>query len=121
MVAAWLVLIMQAQSPITHRMAALVLRSCPTDLRIYAVNAGELRIERFSVCVHEEDHHGLRFALFRPRTFGIERFVIHSCYKNDYSDVLFFATEIIGTAKKTGRDNWCKSYRDKAAPLFEKQ
>jgi hypothetical protein len=100
MVAAWLVLIMQAQSPITHRMAALVLRSCPTDLRIYAVNAGELRIERFSVCVHEEDHHGLRFALFRPRTFGIERFVIHSCYKNDYSDVLFFATEIIGTGKK---------------------
>jgi hypothetical protein len=39
--------------------------------------------------------------------------------KNDYSDVLFFATEIIGTAKKTGWDNWCKSYRDKAAPLFE--
>jgi hypothetical protein len=41
--------------------------------------------------------------------------------KNDYSDVLFFATEIIGNAKKTGWDNWCKSYRDKAAPLFEKQ
>jgi hypothetical protein len=29
---------MQAQSPITHRMAALVLRSCPTDPHIYAVS-----------------------------------------------------------------------------------
>jgi hypothetical protein len=26
------------QSPITHRIASLVLRSCPTDLRIYAVS-----------------------------------------------------------------------------------
>jgi hypothetical protein len=42
------------------------------------INAGELRIERLSVCVHEEDHHDLRFALFRPCTFGIERFVVHS-------------------------------------------
>jgi len=41
------------------------------------INAGELRVERLSLCVHEEDHHDLRFALFRPRTFGIERFVVH--------------------------------------------
>jgi hypothetical protein len=41
------------------------------------IKAGELRTERLFVCVHEEDHHDLRFALFRPCTFGIERFVVH--------------------------------------------
>jgi hypothetical protein len=50
----------------------------------YEINAGELRVERLCLCIHEGDHHGLRFALFRPRTFGIERFVVHiSCREWD--------------------------------------
>jgi hypothetical protein len=41
--------------------------------------------------------------------------------KSDFSDVLFFATEILGNAKKTGLDTWCIGYRDKSVRLFGKQ
>jgi hypothetical protein len=41
--------------------------------------------------------------------------------KNDYSDVLFLATEIMGTAKKTGWDQWCKDYKIGQERLNQKQ
>jgi hypothetical protein len=41
--------------------------------------------------------------------------------KVDYSDVLFFATNIMGNAKKDGWDKWCKKYREGAAKLFNTQ
>jgi hypothetical protein len=41
--------------------------------------------------------------------------------KVDYSDVLFFATSIMGCAKKTGWDKWCKTYRESVVKLFNEQ
>jgi hypothetical protein len=35
--------------------------------------------------------------------------------------VLFFATNIMGSAKKTGWDNWCKTYRESAVKLFNEK
>jgi len=41
--------------------------------------------------------------------------------KNDFSDVLFFATNIMGSAKKSGWDKWCKNYRDSFPKLINSQ
>jgi hypothetical protein len=41
--------------------------------------------------------------------------------KSDFSDVLFLATNIMGSAEKSGWDRWCKNYRDSFAKLINSQ
>lgn len=38
--------------------------------------------------------------------------------KEDYSDVLFFATNILGDVPKVGIEAWCKKYRETSEKLF---
>jgi hypothetical protein len=40
--------------------------------------------------------------------------------KEDYSDVLFFATNILAGLPKVGIETWCKKYRETSEKLFAK-